>query len=86
GTVDVNIDTVAGLRSPENPRFLVEIIDTFVAHSATVVDRLESEIMGGGRVAAACLELRRACDDSDKQRYLLLPLSSLEVDELAMIR
>ncbi|CAI0544398.1 unnamed protein product [Linum tenue] len=92
-TLDVNFDTVAGLRSPENPRFLVEIIDTFVAHSATVVARLESEInqpipfyddavrelfqlkgssssMGGGRVAAACLELRRACDDSDKQRCL----------------
>ncbi|CAL1367113.1 unnamed protein product [Linum trigynum] len=92
-TLDVNFDTVAGLRSPENPRFLVEIIDTFLAHSATVVARLESEInqpipyygdavrdlfqlkgssssMGGGRVAAACLELRRACDDSNKPRCL----------------
>ncbi|CAN1171465.1 Pseudo histidine-containing phosphotransfer protein 1 [Linum perenne] len=44
GTLDENFDTVAELRSPGSPRFLVDIIETYVTDSAAVVARLESEI------------------------------------------
>ncbi|CAN1252354.1 hypothetical protein LINPERPRIM_LOCUS7991 [Linum perenne] len=32
------------LRSPENPRFLVEIIEEYLADSARVIARLEREM------------------------------------------
>ncbi|CAN1171471.1 hypothetical protein LINPERHAP2_LOCUS29585, partial [Linum perenne] len=44
GTFDLYFDMILTLRSPENPRFLVEIIEEYLADSARVIARLEREI------------------------------------------